>query len=106
VSDAKKIILATDNDAPGRALAVELARRLQPENCWLVVWPSKETPAAPPGPATAMHAAPTAAAASRALQVLPGHYKDANEVLMARGPAFLRSCIEAAIPFPIDGILR
>jgi twinkle protein len=105
VSDAKKIILATDNDAPGRALAVELARRLQPENCWLVVWPSKEDPAVPLAPPTATRAAATAASAGRALSVLPGHFKDANEVLMAKGPAFLRSCIEAAIPYPIEGIL-
>jgi twinkle protein len=34
-----KIILATDNDAPGRALEQELARRLGPERCWRVHWP-------------------------------------------------------------------
>ena len=36
---AQRIVLATDNDAPGRALAADLARRLGPERCWQVVWP-------------------------------------------------------------------
>lgn len=36
---AKKIIIATDNDAPGKALESELMRRLGPERCWRVVWP-------------------------------------------------------------------
>ena len=31
-----KIILATDNDAPGIALKNELARRLDPDKCWIV----------------------------------------------------------------------
>ena len=35
-----KIILATDNDGPGEALALELARRLGRERCWRVKWPS------------------------------------------------------------------
>ena len=34
-----KIILATDNDAPGRKLEEELARRFGKERCWRVVWP-------------------------------------------------------------------
>ena len=70
LADAKRIILATDNDPPGRALAVELARRLQPENCLLVVWPSVDAPAAPHSLASAPHAAARAAAvAGTALQV-------------------------------------
>lgn len=35
----KKIILAVDNDAPGKTLEEELARRLGPERCWRVTWP-------------------------------------------------------------------
>jgi hypothetical protein len=35
----RKIILAVDNDAPGKTLAAELARRLGPERCWFVTWP-------------------------------------------------------------------
>lgn len=34
-----KIILAVDNDAPGKALEAELMRRLGVERCWRVVWP-------------------------------------------------------------------
>ena len=35
----KKIVLAVDNDAPGKTLEEELARRLGPERCWRVTWP-------------------------------------------------------------------
>jgi len=35
----KKIILAVDNDAPGKKLEEELARRLGQERCWRVAWP-------------------------------------------------------------------
>lgn len=34
-----RIILAVDNDAPGRALEEELARRIGKERCWRVTWP-------------------------------------------------------------------
>lgn len=34
-----KIVLAVDNDGPGKALEAELARRLGPERCWRVQWP-------------------------------------------------------------------
>jgi twinkle protein len=34
-----KIILAVDNDGPGKALEAELARRLGIERCWRAVWP-------------------------------------------------------------------
>lgn len=37
-----KIILATDNDKPGRELAEELARRLGKDRCWFVQWPGKK----------------------------------------------------------------
>lgn len=33
-------ILAVDNDAPGKALEEELARRLGPGKCWVVKWPA------------------------------------------------------------------
>jgi len=35
----KKIVLAVDNDAPGKNLEAELSRRLGPERCWRVMWP-------------------------------------------------------------------
>lgn len=34
-----KLILAVDNDSPGKTLEEELARRLGPERCWRVTWP-------------------------------------------------------------------
>lgn len=34
-----QIVLAVDNDEPGKALERELLRRLGPERCWLVEWP-------------------------------------------------------------------
>ncbi|URE30536.1 DnaB-like helicase C terminal domain [Musa troglodytarum] len=40
---ASRIILATDADGPGQALAEELARRLGKERCWRVKWPKKNT---------------------------------------------------------------
>ncbi len=36
---APKVIIATDNDAPGDALAEELARRIGKAKCWRVRWP-------------------------------------------------------------------
>ena len=44
-----KIIIATDNDAPGDALAEELARRLGKERCWRVRWPRGGNGAGEPG---------------------------------------------------------
>ncbi len=35
----KKIVLAVDNDLPGKTLEAELVRRLGPERCWCVTWP-------------------------------------------------------------------
>ncbi len=37
--EAKKIIIAVDNDAPGWALQDELVRRLGPIKCWKVIYP-------------------------------------------------------------------
>ncbi|GAA0165855.1 DNA helicase [Lithospermum erythrorhizon] len=39
---ASRIILATDGDIPGQALAKELARRVGIERCWQVCWPKKD----------------------------------------------------------------
>ncbi|EFN55118.1 hypothetical protein CHLNCDRAFT_31176, partial [Chlorella variabilis] len=39
LDQATKVVIATDNDAPGDALAEELARRLGRERCWRVRWP-------------------------------------------------------------------
>ncbi|XP_024983114.1 twinkle homolog protein, chloroplastic/mitochondrial-like isoform X2 [Cynara cardunculus var. scolymus] len=76
---ASRIILATDGDQPGQALAEELARRLGRERCWRVTWPSKNE---------------------------TEHFKDANEVLMFMGPAVLREVIQTAELYPIKGLFN
>ena len=70
------IIIATDADEPGKALAEELARRLGKERCRLVCWPT-------------LNDAPR---------------KDANEVLVLDGAIVLRECVEAAEHYPIVGL--
>lgn len=40
LASVKKIIVATDNDGPGLTLQEELVRRLGPDRCWRVTWPS------------------------------------------------------------------
>ncbi|RAL54295.1 hypothetical protein DM860_001423 [Cuscuta australis] len=75
---ASRIILATDGDKPGQALAEELARRLGRERCWRVKWPKK----------------------------INGDCKDANEVLMYLGPDVLREVIENAELYPIKGLFN
>ncbi|QSV44420.1 toprim domain-containing protein [Geobacter benzoatilyticus] len=39
LSGFQRIILAVDNDEPGKKLEEELARRLGRERCWMVQWP-------------------------------------------------------------------
>ncbi|KAJ4849310.1 hypothetical protein Tsubulata_017466 [Turnera subulata] len=76
---ASRIILATDGDLPGQALAEELARRLGRERCWRVRWPKRNK---------------------------NDHFKDANDVLMYLGPAALREVIENAELYPIRGLFN
>ncbi|KAE9461472.1 hypothetical protein C3L33_06629, partial [Rhododendron williamsianum] len=76
---ASRIILATDGDPPGQALAEELARRLGRERCWRVRWPKKND---------------------------VGYFKDANEVLMYMGPGLLKEVIENAELYPIQGLFN
>jgi twinkle protein len=125
LENAKKVILATDNDAPGVALAEELARRIGKEKCWSVAWPSRRqdhpqlSPAAPATddggsePAEQAEAAGgawlmSAAADMPAAPVVgadPEWFrKDANEVLVKDGPQALRAFIEAAQPVPVQGL--
>ncbi len=71
-----RIVIAVDDDGPGRALAEELARRLGKERCWRVRWPDAGD-------------APC---------------KDANETLTQHGVDVLRECIDHAEPYPIAGL--
>ncbi|XP_059439706.1 primase homolog protein isoform X2 [Corylus avellana] len=69
LNKVSRIILATDGDTSGQALAEELARRLGRERCWQVHWPKKDESSC---------------------------FKDANEVLKCMGPAALKKLIEDA----------
>ncbi|CAL1402754.1 unnamed protein product [Linum trigynum] len=77
LKQASRIILATDGDPPGQALAEELARRLGRERCWRVKWPRKNA---------------------------DSYCKDANEVLMYLGPQALKDAIDDAELYPIKGL--
>lgn len=74
----KTFVLATDGDEPGRILAAELARRLGPERCKFLEYPSLEGET----------------------------FKDLNEVLVALGADGVRDTVEAAKPYPIQGLFR
>ncbi|KAF3942941.1 hypothetical protein CMV_030452, partial [Castanea mollissima] len=76
---ASRIVLATDGDTAGQALAEELARRLGRERCWRVKWPKKNK---------------------------VDHCKDANEVLMFLGADVLKEVIDKAELFPIRGLFN
>ncbi|KAJ3679333.1 hypothetical protein LUZ60_017344 [Juncus effusus] len=79
LKSASRIILATDDDAPGQALAEELARRLGKERCWRVKWPLRNN-------------------------VDATVCKDANEVLVYLGVEALKEVIENAEMYPIKGL--
>ncbi|KAK7246188.1 hypothetical protein RIF29_41048 [Crotalaria pallida] len=79
LKQASRIILATDEDQPGQALAEELARRLGKERCWRIRWPKKRGDV---------------------------NCKDANEVLMYLGPQALKEVIENAELYPIRGLFN
>ncbi|KAF2317938.1 hypothetical protein GH714_041261 [Hevea brasiliensis] len=79
LNKASRIILATDEDPPGQALAEEIARRIGRERCWRVKWPKKSK---------------------------EEYCKDANEVLMFLGPTALREAIENAELYPIRGLFK
>lgn len=88
LDQAARIVIATDNDAPGQALAEELSRRLGRERCWRVRWPGAGAAPAEDG------------------MVDPGFRKDANQVLMDDGAEALQACIDTAEPYPIRGLFR
>lgn len=79
LKQAIRVIIATDGDPPGQALAEELARRIGKEKCWRVRWPGKGK---------------------------SDNCKDANEVLMYLGPDALKEAIENAELYPIRGLFN
>ena len=113
LDQAVRIVIATDNDAPGDALAEELARRLGRERCWRVKWPfTKEDHQFV---ASSFGDEPALSEVGEEIEereLKPGqpdpawYRKDANEVLMKDGPKMLQNFIESAEPLPIRGLLR
>ncbi|KAK9834060.1 hypothetical protein WJX81_006707 [Elliptochloris bilobata] len=87
LDQAARIILATDGDAPGQALAEELARRLGRDRCWRVRWP-------------------TADEADEQQSQAGTARKDANEVIMKDGREELHRLVAAAEPYPIRGLFK
>ncbi|WPT16291.1 Twinkle-like protein [Picochlorum sp. SENEW3] len=111
LDQAVRIIIATDNDAPGDALAEELARRLGRERCWRVRWPftreDHEFIARTFGDERNFDVSETETESVKPGQPDPAWYrKDANEVLMKDGPKMLQNFVESAEPLPIRGLLR
>jgi twinkle protein len=70
ISKAPYIIIATDNDSPGQALAEELARRIGKHKCRLTKFDRK----------------------------------DLNEVLLEDGQETVKEIIDAAEPYPVEGL--
>ncbi|MBU4131531.1 MAG: bifunctional DNA primase/helicase [Proteobacteria bacterium] len=69
----EKIILAGDDDAPGKRAIQELGRRIGVERCYVLEYPAG--------------------------------CKDSNDVLVKHGKNTLKSVIEKAKPFPVEGIV-
>ena len=74
----RRVIIATDSDDPGHALAEELARRIGKDKCWRVAWPDG----------------------------MDGQCKDANEVLLLQGSGNVAASVLQAAPWPIDGVFE
>ncbi|DBA96517.1 TPA: hypothetical protein ACH3X1_015395 [Trebouxia sp. C0004] len=96
LDQATRVLMATDNDPPGHALAEELARRLGRERCYRVHWELPQ-PELVDGEEEGLSEQALIEACVR---------KDANEVLMKNGPDGLRLCIDQAEPLPIRGLFR
>lgn len=91
LQQASCILLGTDNDLPGHALAEELARRLGRERCRRINW-TTDTDHNP----------------SHSMQG-PGRcimHKDANDILIQEGPEALKWCVTNLQPLPLEGPYR
>ncbi len=73
-----RIVIATDNDEAGNALADELAFRFGKGRCYRVRWPEFEG----------------------------ATIKDANDCLLYHGPEITAQAIATARPWPVDGVSR
>jgi twinkle protein len=85
LANVKRIVIMTDNDAPGRRLGAELVRRLGRVRCGFVAWPKDVW--AKDGKTGEMRLA-----------------KDANEVFEKRGWEGIDAMLKVARPYPISGV--
>ena len=98
----EKVVLATDSDEPGQALAEELSRRLGKERCWKVRWVAEKGHSQMDGTSAAQENAEQNGDAP----ALPKPPKDANDLLRMEGPDAVKDCIRNAEPYPIRGLFR
>ncbi|CAJ1963040.1 unnamed protein product [Sphenostylis stenocarpa] len=96
---ATRVILATDGDPPGQALAEELARRIGKEKCWRVRWPKK-------GKLDNCKDANEVRYNLHAQVPLRLNLTTYSQVLMYLGPDALKEVIENAELYPIRGLFN
>jgi len=102
IDKAIRVVLAADNDEPGRALSEELSRRMGRERCYRVRWPTCRHDSL--APVDEGEVAQEGAADSEGADA---HFrKDANEVLTRDGAEALRAYVDAAEEYPIRGLFR
>ena len=93
------MILATDNDGPGQALAEELSRRIGTYKCWKVCWPNDyKSTILPLEQRDAQFETEEMENNDRWFR------KDANEVLIKDSIEVLKAYSYNATPFPIQGL--
>ncbi|KAI8524659.1 hypothetical protein RHMOL_Rhmol13G0165100 [Rhododendron molle] len=111
---ASRIILATDGDPPGQALAEELARRLGRER-FTLLYADVIVPCSPWKQFSCLEGISSLLlflSVNRCWRVRwpkkndVGYFKDANEVLMYMGPGLLKEVIENAELYPIQGLFN
>jgi twinkle protein len=104
-----RVVLASDNDEPGRALSEELSRRMGRERCYRVRWPTtchdSLLDSGEDGE-PAVEGGEEGEDLSTDSEASPWFRKDANEVLMKDGAATLGRYVEAAEEYPIRGLFR
>ncbi|MFU0504030.1 DnaB-like helicase C-terminal domain-containing protein [Pseudaminobacter sp. NGMCC 1.201702] len=76
VMKVRRVLIATDMDAPGEQLAQEIAKRVGRDRCFRIRMPLHNDV----------------------------QCKDANECLVEHGTEVLRECVAQAEPWPIDGL--
>ena len=97
----EKIIIATDNDEPGDALAEELSRRLGAWKCWRIKWPNDfQDTILPSDRQNKKFTEEEEKDNDRWFR------KDANDVLMKDSADILKDYMNDPQPFPVKGLYR